>query len=121
MRDTSIHSRPRPQTFQHGFAYRYGGDEYVILLPSLSSTIAFHFLDALRTSVAEIKYRHVEERTTISVGFCSIDEDTYLTDREIENRANKAKNFAKKNGKNCIATYQGRRFEEDELRLVPPS
>ena len=106
--------------FQHGFAYRYGGDEYVMLLPSLSREIAIRFLEALRKSVSEIEYSGVNDRTTVSIGFCCIDPDAYKTDREIETLANRAKNFAKTNGKNCIATYIGPHFEENELRVVTP-
>jgi diguanylate cyclase (GGDEF)-like protein len=104
--------------FQHGFAYRYGGDEYVILLPNLSRELAIYFLNAIRLGVSEIRYAGIDGVTTVSVGFCYVDADCLLTDREIEARANKAKNFAKKQGKNRIATFKGTAFEDGDLVIV---
>ena len=42
--------------FQHGFAYRYGGDEYMILLPNLSKPLAINFLESLRNAISGTKY-----------------------------------------------------------------
>ena len=106
--------------FQHGFAYRYGGDEYVIMLPNLSKHLATNFLDALRLNVSRLEYRDIREKTTVSIGFCCVDPDSPLTDRETEELANNAKNFAKDHGKNCIATYKGTSFETSELYVVSP-
>ncbi len=39
--------------FHHGYAYRQGGDEYLILVPSLSKQLAIAFLDELRSKVGE--------------------------------------------------------------------
>jgi diguanylate cyclase (GGDEF)-like protein len=106
--------------YHHGFAYRYGGDEYVLLIPNMSIDLAVKFLDLLRTEVQALKYRGIESNTTLSIGFCYVDLDCYLTDREIEERANKAKNFAKEHGKNRIATYTGAHFTNSDLQIVAP-
>lgn len=107
--------------FEHGYAYRYGGDEYVVLLPNLSYELGLHFLDYLRLHLSNIEYREIESRTTVSIGFCCIDSDCPLTDREVEERANTAKNFAKDNGKNRIATYMGNRYERADLYIASPA
>jgi diguanylate cyclase (GGDEF)-like protein len=104
--------------FHHGHAYRQGGDEYLILLPSLSRPLAVAFLDELRRKLAGLAYPDVEEKTTVSIGLCVVDSDCLLTDRELLDRANRAKQFAKAKGKNCIATYHGPRFIDQELGLV---
>jgi hypothetical protein len=57
-------------------------------------------------------------RTTVSIGLCIVDPDCPLTDRELLDRANRAKQFAKQNGKNRIATYRGLRFTDRELEVV---
>lgn len=106
--------------YHHGFAYRQGGDEYLILLPSLSKPLAIAFLDELRVKLAELKYPDIDGSTTVSIGVCLAEPDCPLTDRELRDRANQAKKFAKEHGKNCLATYEGLRFVSDELRVVRP-
>jgi len=106
--------------YHHGFAYRQGGDEYLVLLPSLSKELAIAFLDELRCKLAEATYPEIEGATTVSIGVCQADPDCPLTDRELRERANWAKKFAKDHGKNCIATYEGPRLLADELRVVRP-
>jgi diguanylate cyclase (GGDEF)-like protein len=107
--------------FARGQAYRYGGDEYMVLLPSVSAAAAPGVLDDLRRQVGAIAYRGVPERTTISVGACVIDSACFLTDREAEERANRAKNYAKQHGKDCIATYVGELFRDEDVRIVAPT
>jgi diguanylate cyclase (GGDEF)-like protein len=91
--------------FEHGFAYRHGGDEYVMIIPNLDVSLAINFFEVLRRRVSDFIYAGTEEKTTISVGVSSVTLDCFLTDREILEQANRAKNFAKNNGKNCIAYY----------------
>lgn len=105
--------------FHHGYAYRQGGDEYLILLPSLSRPLAIRFLDELRGKLADLTYPDIAERTTVSIGLCMVDPDCPLTDRELLDRANRAKQFAKANGKNRIAAYRGPLLIEQELECIP--
>jgi diguanylate cyclase (GGDEF)-like protein len=102
----------------HGYSYRYGGDEYAMLIPSISLPLAVMFLDELRKKIAELCFRDIQEKTTVSIGFCVVDRDCYLTDREIEERTNRAMNFAKEQGKNCLATYRQMKFKDDRLQVV---
>ena len=104
----------------HGHAYRQGGDEYLLLLPGLSPGLAVTFLDELRRKQAELEYPEVQERTTVSIGLCVADPDCPLTDRELRDKANQAEAFAKKAGRNCIATYRGTQFEPEELYVAAP-
>jgi diguanylate cyclase (GGDEF)-like protein len=106
--------------YHHGFAYRQGGDEYLVLIPSLSKELALAFLDELRGKIAALKYPEIDQTTTVSIGVCVAGPDCPLTDRELRDRANQAKKFAKDCGKNCISTYQGPRLVPDELRVVRP-
>ena len=91
--------------FEHGFAYRHGGDEYAMIIPNLDVSLAINFFEILRRRVSDFVYSGIEEKTTISVGVTSVTLDCFLTDREILERANRAKTFAKNNGKNCVAYY----------------
>lgn len=105
----------------HGHAYRQGGDEYLILLPGLSRELAVAFLDELRCKQAALEYPGVEERTTVTVGVCVADPDCSLTDRELREKANQAEGFAKRAGRNCIATYRGNPFDADDLYVAAPA
>ncbi len=105
----------------HGHAYRQGGDEYIVLLPGLSRDLAVTFLDELRRRQAALEYPGVPERTTVSVGLCVADADCPLTDRELREKANLAEGFAKKSGRNCIATYRGNDFTEESLYVAAPT
>ncbi len=107
--------------YHHGFAYRQGGDEYLVLLPSLSKELTVAFFDELRRKIAASKYPEIEGTPTISIGICLAEPDCPLTDRELRDRANQAKKFAKDHGKNRIATYEGPRLLPNELRVVRPS
>jgi len=104
--------------YSHGFGYRYGGDEYIQLLPNLSLAMGVAFIKEFQAKLRMIAYRGIAEKTTVSIGAVWVPYDCFLTEREIEDRANRAKNFAKKNGKNCIATYNGQYYHESELVIV---
>jgi diguanylate cyclase (GGDEF)-like protein len=106
--------------YHHGFAYRQGGDEYLVLLPSLSRGLAVAFLDDLRRKLAALQYPEIVGATTVSIGACLAGPDCPLTDRELRDRANQAKEFAKQRGKDCLATYAGTRLLPDELQVVRP-
>jgi len=106
--------------FHHGYAYRQGGDEYLILVPSLSRPLAVAFLDELRCKLADLKYPDIERTTTVSIGLCIVDWDCPLTDRELRDRASQAKKFAKEKGRNCIATYEGPHVVDQELSVARP-
>jgi len=105
--------------FSHGMAYRQSGDEYKVLLPNMSADVAQDFLDQLRIKLAGLEYRDIEERTTISIGLCEVGSDSYLTDREVDDRANKAMAFAKDAGKNRIAAYEDS-VDISTVRVVRP-
>jgi diguanylate cyclase (GGDEF)-like protein len=104
--------------YTHGFGYRYGGDEYIMLLPNMSLNMGVGFIKEFQQKLRMIGYRGIAEKVTVSIGALFVGADCFLTEREIEDRANRAKNFAKKNGKNCIATYKGGYYAESELVIV---
>jgi diguanylate cyclase (GGDEF)-like protein len=106
--------------YHHGFAYRQGGDEYLVLLPSLSKELTVAFLDELRRKLAAVQYPDIDGAPTVSIGVCCAEPDCPLTDSELRDRANLAKKFAKDQGKDCIATYEGPRLMPEELRVVRP-
>jgi diguanylate cyclase (GGDEF)-like protein len=104
--------------YTHGFAYRYGGDEYVLLLPNMSLDLGIGFIQEFQRKLGMVTYRGIAEKATVSIGALYVPADCFLTEREIEDRANRAKNFAKKSGKNCIATYRDGYYEDADLAVV---
>jgi GGDEF domain-containing protein len=93
-------------SFGHGHAYRFGGDEYVILLPNVSWQMAVIMLDELRQRVLGAQFRAKDVRLSITQGVCRVDSECPLTDREILARANAAKAFAKTTRKGSIAAVE---------------
>jgi hypothetical protein len=63
----------------------------------------------------------LNDRITISTGFCVVDGDCHLTNREIRMKANDAAVFAKNSGKNCVATFKGTSFRTEDLFVSSPT
>ena len=106
--------------YHHGYAYQEGGDEVMILIPSMSRQLSVKFLDELRCKLSALEYQDIKEKTTVSIGVCVVEPDCSLTDRELRDRASLAKQHAKDSGRNRIATYKGPRLIKPELEVVEP-
>lgn len=104
--------------YSHGNAYRYGGDEYVIILPNMSSSQSIDYLHSFQEILQTVEYFEIDKRIKVSIGLFEVREDSHHTDREIEVLAASAKNYAKGNKKNCIATYKGASFANEDLYIV---
>lgn len=104
-------------TFAHGHAYRFGGDEYVVLLPNYHREDAVRLLRRFQTGLRELALAGIDTPPTCSAGICPVGPDCILTDREVLERANRAKNHAKAHGKDRVAWYRGELYREDQLEL----
>ncbi len=91
--------------FGHGHAYRFGGDEYVVLLPNRGRDEAVDLFARLGEELEATDYGEIKRRPTISVGICVVSHTSALTDRQVEGFAALAKSFAKEHGRNRIAGY----------------
>jgi diguanylate cyclase (GGDEF)-like protein len=88
-------------TSSRGFAFREGGDEYVLVLPNVDRDEASRFLEKLRGAVASTPFG--SRSLTVSIGGFVVTDDCPLTSSEARKRANEAKNEAKKQiSKNCV-------------------
>ncbi len=82
---------------------RYGGDEFVILLPETSKAGAIAFISRIKRKLAEeLKEKNIE--LTVSVGISEFPTDT-RDPSELLELANKALYSAKLNGKNLITAW----------------
>ncbi|MEI8388519.1 MAG: GGDEF domain-containing protein [bacterium] len=84
-------------------ACRYGGEEFVLILPETSQVEAYELLDRLRQIVAEEIFNQAEKpiKATISVGVAQLD----LSDKnpiDFCERADKALYKAKESGRNRV-------------------
>lgn len=105
--------------YAHGYAYRFGGDEYTILLPNMSPTAVVRFLEELQQKLEVLTIPNISEKATVSIGLVSVPAQSVATDLEIFEAANRAKTFAKTHGgKNCIAAYRSDSLREKDLAIV---
>ncbi len=104
--------------YSHGSAYRYGGDEYVILMPNRDLEQAITHLDHLQMKIAELGYFEIAEKPTVSIGVIEVDDSIYKTTSEIEKLAVDAKNRAKEEGKNAIAYFDHGSVDPSKIEIV---
>ena len=85
-------------------AYRFGGDEFVVLLPETDIVGAFVVAEKVRTGAEEVglSLGSPEPLTSVSIGLVSHPEDG-LTAEELMTAADRAMYQAKKLGKNQIS------------------
>lgn len=87
---------------------RYGGDEFVILLPDTDSNTAAEIAERLRASIANssisIEQGTIQMSVTLGVSSCDSTCDKLDT---LLNRADEALYLAKRLGKNCVRVWQG--------------
>ncbi len=83
---------------------RYGGEEFMVVLPETSKDAAYQLAERIRSAVEQQAHVFVKgERVqrTVSVGVASCPEDA-LAPSELVQRADEALYRAKSNGKNCV-------------------
>ncbi len=86
------------------YAGRYGGEEFIVVLPETSKDDACRMAERVRYSVetyAMVQIDGQDIHRTVSVGVASYPEDA-LNPAEIVQRADEALYRAKRSGKNCV-------------------
>jgi|GEM_PF-5473329 len=88
---------------------RYGGEEFIILLPMTNVVQAHILAERIRTAVEQLRVPSSEEgdvRTSISIGITELDHDSSIqTVDELFRRADKALYGAKHAGRNCTVVF----------------
>jgi diguanylate cyclase (GGDEF)-like protein len=82
-------------------AARYGGDEFVVLLPETDPTGAYVLAEKIRLGVAQLVLHGSDARTTMSVGVVAYPQDG-LTADELMITADQAMYASKRGGKNRV-------------------
>jgi diguanylate cyclase (GGDEF)-like protein len=89
---------------------RYGGEEFVFLLPEADKEEAYTVSERLRKKLADLKFDDLPG-ITISLGIASYPDDSEDIDRLIK-KADAALYTAKQSGRNKVVVY------EDEMELI---
>ncbi|MBP2681366.1 MAG: response receiver-modulated diguanylate cyclase [Candidatus Krumholzibacteriota bacterium] len=89
-------------------AFRYGGEEFVILLPGTGEVEAIHTAERLRAVISEYQEflddHRASQRITVSIGGAVFPEDA-RTEDELFRRADGALLVAKRKGKNRVEFF----------------
>jgi two-component system, cell cycle response regulator len=83
--------------------FRYGGEEFVVLLKSNNSEIAKRAFERIHREVENYNFAKVDE-LTISIGFTKVCHKNGTS--EVIGNADKALYFAKENGRNQVQSYE---------------
>jgi diguanylate cyclase (GGDEF)-like protein len=86
---------------------RYGGDEFIVLLPETPSQGALEVAERIRTAISGTALA-LEDKSvvsSVSIGVACFPEDGRTLDA-LAARADRALYHAKKNGRNCVVRYQ---------------
>jgi len=84
--------------------FRYGGEEFAVLLKNIDLKTAMPVLNRFKENVAKYQFPQVEH-ITVSIGVTEI---TSNTNREqVIQQADKALYFSKENGRNQVNSYEG--------------
>ncbi|MGE0143156.1 MAG: GGDEF domain-containing protein [Planctomycetota bacterium] len=98
------------------YAARFGGDEFVLLLPHTTSAEAVQTAMRIKKRIAEsvVTGRGYSQKVTISIGIATFDGHSDFDSAELRTRANKALHRAKRRGKNHVECHG------DEPPAAPP-
>jgi len=89
------------------YIFRYGGEEFTVLLNNTDIEGACHLAERLRTAVEDLQFKSGKRNInfTISIGVTAHKQDDSV--QRLFNRADKALYVAKKAGKNCVKCMAG--------------
>jgi diguanylate cyclase (GGDEF)-like protein len=113
-------SKAVAQTIRSGdMAYRYGGEELLIIMPEQSAETSIVAMERVRVAVEQLAIEHVSNRpygtVTISIGLVAIGQGEQLPWEAVLNRADAALYRAKAEGRNRMALGA-----TDSVGLAPP-
>ena len=84
------------EVYARGFAYRFGGDEYAVILPNADLEDAKNHLERFKCRLQQIDYGNiVGNKPDVTAGLFEIDLDTPYTNSECLKFAEQAKNEGK--------------------------
>jgi len=99
---------------------RYGGEEFLIVLPNCNQKVATRRADEIRQLVCKdaIVTTFAKVPVTVSMGVTSVGKTLNVTIEELLQQADRALYCAKENGRNCVQAFSA---EEPASRKLEPS
>ena len=83
--------------------YRFGGEEFIILMHNTRLESAANILEALRVLISKYNFPQVGKKT-VSIGFVEIQKG--IDNSLLFDRADSALYYAKHSGRNCVKNYE---------------
>jgi len=98
----------REMTRQSDFASRYGGEEFVLILPETDQESAMQAASKIHSAIRSSSFGTISRpfTLTVSVGISSSSTKVYSTWREMVDDADRALYLAKNSGKDRIETWE---------------
>lgn len=84
------------------YFFRYGGEEFIIILNDTDSEQAYEILNRLRQEAESFDYPYIES-LSISIGFAPMEKELGIS--KIIDMADSALYFSKENGRNLVSSY----------------
>lgn len=102
-------------------AARYGGDEFILLLPQSDTDAAEHVVQRIRNRLAQDAPRDERLRfpVTLSVGIASLKKDFPNSDEALVAMADRAMYRAKQTGKDRVVTFGELRLQTQDSPAAP--
>ncbi len=90
------------------FIARFGGEEFVILLPETNLVDATRAMNKLRQEIAKLEVEHNDELVSLSISFGLSEFDKHDTAKDVFARADKALYRAKEKGRNRVCCQRAK-------------
>jgi len=84
------------------YLFRFGGEEFVVVLLNVSGTQAFNIFERFRTELEKFKFPQVG-KVTVSIGMANLDSQCHST--VLLERIDQALYYAKEHGRNQVCNY----------------
>ncbi len=91
---------------------RFGGDEFCVIIPSVSEVNLSKMVNKLRKSVEDTKFPKVEKRITISIGVTLLPQPRIVSAEKLFECSDVALYQAKKMGRNRICIFNSELFKK---------